>query len=98
MTKIKSLAEQIEEIEVSKEKLKDYEKLFDKACLINFNCNAKNLKKILIKNEETFSNFESKICNFFSLNNEKEMDLFLQIMCTESVLNYYRNKVLKNEE
>ena len=98
MAKNKSLAMQIEEIIGSQEKLADYEKLFDKACQINFDCSAKNLKKILEKNEKPCTNFESKICTFFGLKNEKEMDLFFQIMCTESVLNYYRNEVLKNEE
>lgn len=98
MAKNKSLSAQIEEIEASKEKLLAYESLFSKCCQLNFNYSAKNLKKILEKNDEPSSNFESKICNFFSLKNEKEMDLFIQIVCTESVLNYYKNEILKNEE
>ena len=67
MSKPKSLAEQIEEIEASQEKLSSYEKLFDKACQINFGCNAKTIKKILDNSEEPCSNFETKMRTFFVL-------------------------------
>lgn len=98
MAKNKSLAMQIEEIVASQEKLSDYEKLFDKACQINFGCSTKNLKKFLEKKEESFSNFEAQICTFFGLKTEKDMADFIQIMCAENILNYYKNEISKREE
>lgn len=92
MSTSKSLSAQIKEIEAAQEKLSNYEKLFDKACLINFNCNAKNIKKLLNKNEETCSDFEKKIRTFFNLKTDKDIAEFLTVMCTENSLNFFKNK------
>ena len=92
MSKPKSLAEQIEEIEASQEKLSSYEKLFDKACQINFGCNAKTIKKILDNSEEPCSNFETKMRTFFGLKTDKDVADFVAVMCTENSLNFFKNK------
>ena len=92
MSKNKSLAEQIEEIEASKEKLSDYEKLFDKACQINFGCNAKTIRKIIDNIEEPCSSFETKMCTFFGLKTDKDVADFVAVMCTENSLNFFKNK------
>lgn len=91
MAKPKSLAEQIEEIEASQEKLSSYEKLFDTACKINFNCNAKTIKKIIENSEEPCSSFETKMRTFFGLKTDKDVADFIAIMCTESSLNFFKN-------
>ncbi len=91
MSKTKSLAEQIEEIESAQEKLSGYEKLFDKACQINFGCNAKTIKKALINSEEPCSNFETKMRTFFGLKTDKDVAEFVAVMCTESSLNFFKN-------
>ena len=46
MSKSKSFAEQIEELQATSEKVVGYEKLFSKACEMNFGCNAKTIKNI----------------------------------------------------
>lgn len=92
MSKTKSIAEQIEEMQAANAKLSDYEKLFDKACQLNFNCNAKSIKKILLNNEEPCSNFETKVRSFFGLKTDVDMADFIAIMCTESSLNFFKNK------
>ena len=92
MSKNKSLAAQIEEIEASKEKLSSYEKLFDKACQINFGCNAKTIKKSLENSKESCSYFETKLRTFFGLKTDKDVADFVTIMCTENSLNFFKNK------
>ena len=92
MSKPKSLAEQIEEIEASQEKLSSYEKLFDKACQINFGWNAKSIKKILDNSEEPCSNFETQMRTFFGLKTDKDVADFVAVMCTENSLNFFKNK------
>lgn len=92
MSKNKSLSDQIKEIEVSKEKLSDYEKLFDKACQINFGCNSKTIRKIIENGEASRGDFESKMRTFFGLKNDKDVADFVAVMCTESGLNFFKNK------
>ena len=90
MSKAKSFAEQIEELQATSEKVSGYEKLFSKACEINFGCNAKSIKKMLENNEEPCSNFETKMRSFFGLKTEKDIADFVAIMCTEHNLNYFK--------
>ena len=92
MSKPKSLAAQIEKIEAAQEKLSGYEKLFDKACQINFGCNAKTIKKVLDNSEEPCSSFETKIRTFFGLKTDKDVANFVAVMCTENSLNFFKNK------
>ena len=91
MSKAKSFAEQIEELQATSEKVLSYEKLFSKACEINFGCNAKTIKKMLNSNEDPCSNFETKMRSFFGLKTEKDMADFIAIMCTEQNLNHFKN-------
>lgn len=92
MAKNKSLAAQIEEIEVAREKLLDYEKLFDKACQLNFGLSAKKISKIIEKKEDSGTYFESEIRRFFDLKTDKDLSDFINIMCTEHNLNYFKRK------
>ena len=92
MSKPKSLTEQIEEMQEANKALAEYEKLFDKACQINFSCSSKSIKKILINKEEPCSNFQTKICSFFNLETENDMAEFIAIMCTENSRNYFFSK------
>ena len=95
MAKTKSLAAQIEEIEGAREKLLDYEKLFNKACQLNFGCSSKKIAKILERSTDSETFFESKIRNFFDLKTENDICNFISIMCTENTLNYYKNRLNK---
>lgn len=91
MSKAKTIAEQIEEMQEANKKVSDYEKLFSKACEINFGCNAKTIQKMLNNSEEPCSNFETKMRNFFGLKTEKDMADFIAIMCTEQNRNLFKN-------
>lgn len=91
MSKSKSFAEQIEELQATSEKVVGYEKLFSKACEMNFGCNAKTIQKILNNSEEPCSNFETKMRNFFGLKNDNDMADFIAIMCTEHNRNLFKN-------
>ncbi|SHI97044.1 hypothetical protein SAMN02745229_03913 [Butyrivibrio fibrisolvens DSM 3071] len=98
MSKTKSFAEQIEELQASNEKVSEYDKLFSKACEINFGCNAKTIKKMLNNSEEPCSNFETKMRSFFGLKTDKDIANFISIMCTENSRNFYRNKLENDKE
>lgn len=45
MSKKQSLTEQLEELQNAADQLTEYQKLFDKACQINFGMSAKAIKK-----------------------------------------------------
>lgn len=92
MSKTKSISEQIEEMQKANERLKEYEKLFDKACQINFGSSAKTVEKKMQNSMEPRTNFENKIRTFFGLKTEQDLKEFVRIMCTESTLNFYRKK------
>ena len=98
MSKTKSFAEQIEELQATSEKVSGYDKLFSKACEINFGCNAKTIKKLLDNNEEPCSNFETKMRSFFGLKTDKDIANFISIMCTENSRNFYKNKLESDSE
>lgn len=97
MAKQKTIAEQIEEMQEANKKLSDYEKLFDKACQINFGHSSKTILKCLTNDEEPCSNFETKIRNLFGLKTEKDMADFVAIMCTEQNLNYFKTNRENNK-
>lgn len=92
MSKQKSIAEQITEIQEANQKLSAYEKLLDKAIQIRFGQTSKAIKKLLLKKEESHSDFETTICKFFLLKTEEDKKEFISLMCTESSKNYYNCK------
>ena len=74
------------------EKLAAYEKLLDKAIQIRFEQTPKAIKTLLLKKEDSHSDFETTICNFFLLKTEEDKKEFISLMCTESSKNYYNCK------
>lgn len=92
MSKQKSISEQIEEMQNANQRLKEYEKIFDKLCQINFGCTAKTIHKSLFHSKDSSSNFEDKIRSYFDLKTEQNMDDFIRIMCTDNTLHFYRNR------
>ena len=91
MSKPKSIAEQITEIQEANQKLSAYEKLLDKAIQIRFGQTSKAIKKLLLK-KESHSDFETTICKFFLLKTDEDKKEFISLMCTESSKNYYSCK------
>lgn len=91
MSKKITITEQIAELQEENERLKELEKLFDKACQINFGYSAKNIRKMIEKSEDPCSNFETKMRAFFGLKTDKDLANFISLICTESCLKYYRD-------
>ena len=87
-----SLAEQLEELESAANQLNDYQKLFDKACQINFGMTAKSIQKLTENNTENISDFERKISNFFGLKTAADKADFISVMCSESSRKFFRTK------
>ena len=88
----KTIAEQIEELELENTRLKEFEKLFEKALKIEFGTSSKSIKKMMRKAEENESDFEKKISSYFNLNSPEEKEEFLRIVCTDSSLRYFNGK------
>lgn len=87
----KNITEQIAELESENERFRELDKLFEKAIKIEFGSTRKSIHS-LMKNEEKCSEFEAKICNYFGLKNQEDMDAFLSIMCSENSLKFYNSK------
>ena len=91
----KTITELINELEQENQKLKEFrtesEKIFEKALKLEFGINKKQIEKILSNSYRT-TEFERKICEYFSLKSEQEKQNFLTVFCSESSLNYYKSK------
>ena len=92
MAKLKTITEQIEEMQEANKKLADYEKIFDKLCQINFGISAKSIQKMTEEHNENCSDFEKKICNYFCLKTSADKNSFLSIMCSDSSKNFFNSK------
>lgn len=93
MSKQKTITEQIEEMQKANKKLADYEKIFDKLCLINFGFSAKLIRKMAEEHTENCSDFEQKISSYFGLKTPSDKDNFLSIMCSNSSKNFFNSKL-----
>ncbi len=51
-SKFKNLSLQIQEMEEANSRLSEYEKLFEKACQINFGMSPKAIRKLISENQE----------------------------------------------
>ena len=96
MSKAKTITQQIEELQLDNERLRELEKLFEKAVKNEFNCDRKSIHKMIKNEAHSQSNFEKKLCNFFNLKTPADMEEFLSIICTENTLNYINNKKAGN--
>lgn len=88
----KSITEQIEDLQNENLRLKEFEKLFEKAVRNEFGIGSKTIKKILKKDTENASEFEREICAFFGLESEDDKTTFLAIMCSDSSLRFFNAK------
>lgn len=92
MAKKLSLTEQLEELQNAADQLGEYQKLFDKACQINFGMSAKSIEKLTASSAENLSEFEKKICNYFGLKTATDKKDFVSIMCSESSKKFFKSK------
>lgn len=88
----KSITEQIEDLQKENDRLREYEKLFEKALKNEFGIGRKSIHKKLAESNEKSSDFESRICSFFGLKSDADKDVFLSIMCSDSSLRFFNGK------
>lgn len=88
MSKPKSLGQQLDDMQTELNRLKELEKLFDKAVKLEFNKDIKQLHKQLNKSSNADIYWE-QICNYFGLKSTSDMTAFVELMCTDQNLNYY---------
>ena len=88
----KTITEQITDLQNENDRLKELQKLFEKGVKNEFGIDAKRIHKIINESTEKSSDFEAKICNYFGLKSNEDMKNFISVFCTESSLNYYKNK------
>ena len=84
----KSISEQIEDLQQENEHLKEFEKLFEKALKMEFGM----IRKAIEKKLSNSSDFERKICDFFSLKTDQDKKDFLIVMCSDSSLRFFTGK------
>lgn len=88
----KSITEQIEDLQHENERLREFEKLFEKALKNEFGIGKKSIVKLIKNPEKNTSDFESKICDFFGLTTPEDKSAFLSIMCSDSSLRFFNGK------
>lgn len=84
----KSITDQIEDLQNENLRLKEFEKLFDKAVKKTFGIDSRSIRKRLSKGAENTSEFERKICHYFDINTDEEKTAFLEILCNDENLRY----------
>lgn len=82
MSKTKTITEQIHDLEQENLRLKNYEKLFEKALKNEFNMSKKSIIKSL--------NFQEKIMQFFELKTTHDLENFQKFLFTEIIFNQYK--------
>lgn len=93
----KSITEQIADLQSENERLKELDKLFEKAIKTEFGCDRKTIHKTMKNSDHIQSNFDKKIISYFGLKNASEMEEFISIICSENTLNYFNNKRAGNK-
>lgn len=88
----KSITEQIADLQNENNRLKELDKLFEKAIKSEFECDRKTIHKAIKNSNQFQSEFEQKIINYFGLKSSDNMDEFLSIICSESTLKYVNSK------
>lgn len=96
MSKPKTITQQIEDLQQENERLKEFDKLFEKAVKIEFDCDRKSIHKMMQNSTHSQNEFEKKIINYFDLKTSDDMEKFITIICSESTLKYVNSK--KNGE
>lgn len=88
----KNITEQIENLQHENERLKELDKLFEKAVKNYLGLDRKTIQKKLNSDAKSGSEFEAKIANYFNLKTPAEMEEFLSVICSKSTLKYFNSK------
>lgn len=96
------LTDQIAAIQAENNKLKDYQKLLDKAMKIDLGIGRSDVLKMVAnqtkKTSNSISDFEKKINSYFDIKTVHEKEDFLNIICSDAVLDFYRKNLEKSDE
>lgn len=84
----KTLSQQIHEFEAEKARIDAFSSLLDKAVKIEFGIDRKKLHK-MIKNYDTTYDFAKKICDYYGLTSESDMQTFLNLICTDKAMDLF---------
>ena len=93
MSKNLTISEQITVLEQENHSLKRLEKITLKFIKKYYELSSKQCTIVESQNGD----FEAKISAYFKLNNEKSKDKFLEIMLTETALNYFNSRLDKQD-
>ena len=97
-----NLTDQIAAIQAENNKLKDFQKLLDKAMKIDLGLGRSEVLKMVTtqtkKTSNSISDFEKKLRNYFDLKTSHEIEDFLDIICSDAVLDFYRKNLEKSGE
>ncbi len=94
----KSITEQIADLQSENERLKELQKLFDKAVKNEFGEDVKSLHKLLESRDDSPA-FSTKLRSYFNLKTQQDLDDFLSVFCTNNSLEYFKkNRAKGNSE
>lgn len=89
MSKAKTITQQIEELQSENDRLRELEKLFEKAVKSEFGCDRRSIHKMIKNEANSQSDFEKKISTYFNLKTPADMEEFLSVFCSESSKNFF---------
>ncbi len=89
-----TITEQIAALEEENVRLKEYQKLVDKAIKMELGKSANEIRKMMSNVEDKQNtpseSFATSICQFFGLQSDEDVNLWTEIMLSDSALNVYR--------
>lgn len=83
MANINTLSQLISELQSENERLKELEKLFEKAIKIRFGKSSKEIEKSLRNSNKSEFLLEQKIIEFFDIKTESDLEAFKAVFFTE---------------
>ncbi len=88
----KSIQEQIGELQSENENLKMLKKLFEKAVKVEFEMDAKDIKKTLKKAQSPAFDFGKKIISFYGLKTREDLLEFEAVFFTKDIQDYFTGR------
>lgn len=86
---MKTITEQIQDLETENAQLREYKKLFEKAVKMEFGMDAKTIHQTLEFLTENRIYFIKKLSEFFALKTEEDYLLFVEIFCSEEYKKFH---------
>lgn len=88
---MKSITEQIEDLQAENESLQKLKKGFEKMTKEALGMTPDEIEKMAHSQDPDLMHFGSKIRKYFSLETKQDLDDFAKIMCSDSSRNYFMN-------